>query len=40
MDKLELYLGTIFYYIQKYGMILVWAMCINVLIQLIMRSII
>ena len=35
IDKLELWLGTIFFYIEKYGMILIWALCLNVIFQLI-----
>jgi len=35
MDKLELYLGTMMFYIEKYGMILIWALCLNVIFQLI-----
>ncbi len=39
MDKLELYLGTMIFYIEKYGMVLVWALCLNVTFQLI-RSVV
>jgi len=39
IDKLELWLGTMIFYIEKYGMVLVWALCLNVIFQLI-RSVV
>jgi len=35
IDKVELWLGTMFFYIEKYGMILIWALCLNIIFQLI-----
>ena len=35
IDKVELWLGTMFFYIEKYGMIFIWALCLNVIFQLI-----
>ena len=35
MDKLELYFGTIIFYIEKYGRVLVWALCLNLFYQII-----
>ena len=35
MDKLELYFGTIIFYIEKYGRVLVWALCLNIFYQII-----